>query len=91
MGNFRIFNRPPVMLFEVIFDRRQWLGLLRIFLLAKRPIRFLMIYLSLSDKRMGYADYSIHYRYRGRSKSIFVRGSHDYATFSRFFVVGIMR
>lgn len=85
MGNLKIFNRPPVMLFEVIFDRRHWLGLLRIFLVTKRPIRFLMIYLSLSDKRMGFADSMILYRYGGKSLSIFVRGPHDYATFFEVF------
>ena len=85
MGNIKFFNRPPVMLFEVIFDRRHWFGLVRIFLIIKRPIRFLMIYLSLSDERMDTADFIIHYRYRGKSKSIFVRGPHDYATFFEVF------
>jgi len=85
MGNIKIFNRPPVMLFGVIFDRRHWLGLIRIFFVTKRPLRFLMIYLSLSDKRMDSADFVIRYRNRGKLKSISVRGPHDYATFFEVF------
>ena len=85
MRIFKIFNRPSVMLLKVIFDRRHWLGLFRIFLVTKRPIRFLLIYLSLSDKRMGSDDSIIGYRYRGKSKSISVRGPHDYATFFEVF------
>jgi len=73
------------MLFQVVFDRRHWLGLVRIFLVAKRPIRFLIIYLSLSAKRMSSTDSIIHYRYKGKSNSIFVRGPHDYATFFEVF------
>lgn len=85
MGNIKIFNRPPIMLFQIIFDRRHWLGILRIFFVTKHPIRFLIIYLSLSDERMGSTDFIIRYRYKGKSKSISVRGAHDYSTFFEVF------
>jgi FkbM family methyltransferase len=85
MGNYKIFNRPLVMLTMVIFNRRNWLGLARIFSVTKSPIRFLIIYLSLSDERMGSTDFIIRYRYKGKSKSISVRGAHDYSTFFEVF------
>jgi len=85
VGNSKIFNSPPIMLFQVIFDRRHWLGLLRIFFVTKQPIRFLIIYLSLSDERMDSDDFIIRYRYKGKSKSISVRGAHDYSTFFEVF------
>ena len=85
MGNLRIFNRPPVMLRKVIFDPRQWLGLLRIFFITKRPMTFLMIYLTLSDSRMDSTDFEIKYRCKGKTQSIYVRGPHDYCTFFEVF------
>jgi FkbM family methyltransferase len=85
MGNFRIFNRPPVMLRKVLFDPRQWLGLLRIFVVTKKPITFLMIYLTLSNSRMDSTNFEIKYRHRGKTQSIFVRGPHDYCTFFEVF------
>ena len=44
-----------------------------------------MIYLSLSDLRMKRSDFEIFYRHKGNSKSILVRGSHDYSTFFEVF------
>jgi FkbM family methyltransferase len=83
--NFKIFNRPPVMLRKVILDPRQWIGLLRIFLITKKPFTFLIIYLTLSYSRMNSTDFEIKYRYKGKTQSIYVRGPHDYCTFFEVF------
>ena len=69
------------MLRMVIFSHRQWLGFLRLFLIAERPFKFLIIYLSLSSARMAPRDFEINYRYNGRSQRLEVRGPHDYSTF----------
>jgi len=81
MRHLRIFNRPPEMLRQVIFDPKHWLGIIRILFILREPFHFLTIYLTRSESHMSGDDFNIRYRYKGKNRTIAVRGPHDYSTF----------
>jgi FkbM family methyltransferase len=69
------------MIKTVLFKPQQWMGFVRVFLTVKKPLRFLILYLSLSDKHMKSSDFEIHYRFKGKNQKLELRSVHDYCTF----------
>jgi FkbM family methyltransferase len=76
-----MFNRNNEMLKTAFVNPKQWFGFIRLFLLVKKPISFIHIYLTLPDSRLSEDQLKIRYRHRGIIKSIEIRGPHDYCTF----------
>ena len=76
-----LLNRPSIMIKTVLFKPQQWMGFVRVFLTVKKPLRFLILYLSLSNKHMKSSDFEIHYRFKGKNQKLELRSVHDYCTF----------